>query len=278
MRTTRSAVLRRRGTPKRVPFSIDRDREAELVAAFQAGDQRAANELLRAHEGSMRAIVRPLARKVGVDEEDLMQHARMGFVGAAQRFDPTKGARLGTYALWWVLHAVREPLLAHRTVRLPAWVLDVLRKGARAGVSTDSREALVDAGLVREGSAALDGVQFAAHPMSLDADARRDAHRGASLRERLPADTPTPEEALVQAEAEAQAQRVVAEMMAALPARAADVLRRRHLVDEEERESLEALGVRWGVSRERIRQIEGQGMAMLRADARAKLDAGQIAW
>lgn len=250
------------------PDSLDDEPADDVFAALPSGDIRrlARDTFIRHNLGLVHSVAQSHV-ELGLEYDDLVQHGMLGLMHAICKFDGHRGLKFSTYAMWWIKQAmsraiadegaiIRIPVYMHDTMRVVAKTERLLRS---AGKSATAAQVAVDCGLnvtkvdeVRKLSRVTD---------SLD----REIVEGVTLGEALSVDNPTPgpEEAL----RHVLARQIVDELLAPLPAREADVLRRRIGLVNGEIETLDSIGVDYGVTRERIRQLEGRGLMYLRRKA-----------
>lgn len=240
--------------------------EAQLACEAQAGSQRAFDTLLRAHMRLVLAIARQFTT-YGVSLEDLVSEGLLGLVEAARRFDPERGVRLSAYAAWWIRSYMRRYTIANRRIvrapstrkgrKLLARLRSTQRTLAQAAGEAPTAEAVaselgVDARDVEEMEAALSGRDV---PYRGETD-------GAAAFE-LAAEGESPEQLVAEAEQRHVAGRAISNALATESARDRIIVERRHL--GEESASLAALGRSLGLSRERVRQLNGEACKRLRA-------------
>jgi RNA polymerase sigma-32 factor len=238
---------------------LDRETERQLAVRWRAGDRAAGAGLVT---GCLPFVVSIALeyRRWGIPLEDVIQQGNLGLLRAASKFDPDKGCRLATYAAYWVRAEIREYVVrAYRVVRLGT------TKAERRAIRTYRRThesnpgALASASGMTPEKAEMLLPLLAGRETSLDA--RTDEH-GAMI-DRLAAASPTPEDEASTTERRGRARQAVGEALRDLTARERMIVRERLMADEPR--TLQELGVRLGVSKERVRQIEARACGKLRA-------------
>jgi len=233
--------------------------ERLLARKFREGDQAAGARLVTSSLPFVITIALEY-RRWGAPLEDLVQQGNLGLLKAAHKFDPARDCRLVTYAVYWIRAEIRDYVVrAYRTVRIGTTKGE--RKALRLYRKTKEDDAVA---LAAASGLPLDQVErllpvLRARDTSLDATFDGEAAKVDSLA----AVAPSPEEQVGQQEFEHDAQRRVRAALATLPEREAMIVRERLLADEPV--TLEALGQRLGISKERVRQLEDRARARLRA-------------
>ncbi|MFF7066660.1 sigma-70 family RNA polymerase sigma factor [Streptomyces pseudovenezuelae] len=251
------AVLLRVGTDR-----LGRDVPAEEVKALpRDGERWRAYQCLVLHN---RRLVWKIAQGYqgrGLDIEDLVQHGSLGLMRAARKFDATKGYKFSTYATWWIRQAITRAIADEGTlIRLPVHVHEKVSKVAVAErkLLNEGRPRTVDNVAYVSGLtfAEVEKVRKISRPTdSLDRIIGDDTALGDLVMG--PSRLPGPADVLIRKELMAQLRLVLEH----LDERERYVLVRRTGLDGDEPDTLEDIGVVYGVTRERIRQIESKTRA-----------------
>lgn len=240
--------------------------EIKLAARIKRGDARAREDMIKAN---LRLVVK-IAREYedyGVPLLDLINEGNIGLMKAVERFDPAKGAKLSTYAAWWIKQAIRRALSNQsKTIRLPVHVGDKLVHMRRAAVRLHEelgREPTdEELGKALETTAAriAELRNAGSRPSSLDAPigGDDDSNPFGDIIGDEKADTP-----YEQLEDKTNTA-LVRELVEKLPEREAVILRYRFGLDGDDERTLEEVGEKFGVTRERIRQLQNIALTKLR--------------
>ncbi len=242
------------GSRKALSAEIERD----LVTRWRAGDNAAGQRLIEACLPFVMTIALEY-RRWGIPAEDIIQEGNIGLLKAADRFDPDRGCRLVTYAAYWIRAEIRDYVVrAYRIVRLGASKHE--RRALRLYRKTRERDpkALAEAsGLPVERAEMLIPL-LAARDVNLEG---REPGGLAPL-DRIAADGPSPEEEAVGAEERTRLSRALASAVEELPPRERQIMESRWLTESPL--TLEEIGKQFGISKERVRQIEERAKRRMR--------------
>lgn len=254
----------------RVPL-LTPEEEVELAKRMENGDEEAKRRLA---EANLRLVVSIAKRYVGRGMLflDLIQEGNLGLIKAVEKFDYRKGYKFSTYATWWIRQAITRAIADQaRTIRIPVHMVETINKLIRV-----SRQLLQELGrepspeeIAKEMNISEDKVReimkIAQEPVSLETPIgeEEDSHLGDFIEDQE-ARAPAEEASFTLLREQLD------EVLKTLTDREQRVLRLRFGLDDGRARTLEEVGQKFGVTRERIRQIEAKTLRKLRHPSRSK--------
>jgi RNA polymerase primary sigma factor len=248
-------------------IACEGESDVALRERIQSGLGKAEKARTRLVEANLRLVIWLAKKCGGLTFMDRIQEGNIGLMRATERFDYRRGAKFSTYAAWWIRQSITRAVAdGGRTIRLPVHVQETLRKIEKARQQLQAETGRVPAAeqiavllelpvdrvarllKVPDEPIPLDGEEFDRIQNIVDATVR------------------TPEEAL----ASSGMQMLVRSQLQILNERERDIICRRFGIDGDE-QTLEEIGQSYGVTRERIRQIEAKAMKKLSHPGRIKL-------
>lgn len=250
---------------------LTKEEEHALGQRIKNGDEDALNEMVCAN---LRLVV-SIAKKYqgrGLDLLDLIQEGNLGLIKAAERFDYDMGYKFSTYGTWWIKQSIQRAITnKSRTVRLPSHIADELSKLNRAknrltktlGREASKQELMEETGVSSEMFDILE--KYTSAPVSLDTviSDEDDTPLGASVADPNVGD-------FSDNAFHNELRERINELLKSIPEREAEIIKMRHGINAEGKEyTLEEIGYKLGITRERVRQLEARAMKRLQDPARS---------
>ena len=244
---------------------LDPDQEADLAVRIHKGDLQARNELVTANLRFVVSVAKQY-QNMGVPLNDLINEGNIGLIRAAERFDPTKGFKFATFAVWWIRQAILAFLAdKSRMVRLPLNVTNILsriRTAANAFEQENQRPPSADELAERTGMSVEKVEEYLGHTTNtISMDTPLSADSDATVGEMLPDLSSSAADETLIAESLRHDLQVA---MSSCSRREQDILRLYYGLDGEAR-SMDEIAMEYHLSRERVRQLIDGSIATIRS-------------
>ena len=249
------------------------EEEAELALKAREGDLEAKKKLVNCNLRLVVSVAKKYHKNVGMSFLDIVQEGNIGLMKSVDKYDPSTGYRFSTYATWWIRQTISRAITNQsNTIRIPAHMFDIQSKVSKASQRLHSelgREATAHE-IAKDLNISVEKVEEVYHlvhsPMSLDYTVGEDDDTSVGD---LIADNNTisPEEMAIQQER----REGVLKVLNTLAEKEKEVIMMRFGLDDGEPKTLEEVGKIYGVTKERIRQIEIKALRKLRQPFRQAL-------
>ncbi len=251
---------------------ITAEEEVELARKIKNGDQVALEKLTKANLRFVVSVAKQYQNQ-GLNLPDLINEGNLGLIKAAQRFDETRGFKFISYAVWWIRQSILQALAEQsRIVRLPLNKIGTINKINKAYAYLEQeleREPRADeiAKMLDITEAEVrDSLRNSSRHLSMDASLTQDEDN--NMYDVLKSeDSPTPDKGLLYESLKTEVNRVIA----TLPQREADILKLYFGLDSKHPMTLEEIGEKFDLTRERVRQIKEKALRRLKHTSKCKI-------
>ncbi|MDD4933745.1 MAG: RNA polymerase sigma factor RpoD/SigA [Methylacidiphilaceae bacterium] len=245
---------------------LRREEEVELAHRIQKGDAAARQKMIQANLRLVVKIAHDYSTS-GLPLLDLISEGNIGLMKAVDRFDPSKGGKLSTYAAWWIKQSIKRALANQsKTIRLPVHLVDKIARMRRMAIrlAEEFGREPTDEELAHELGVSASRVgelrTIAIQPASLNASVGEEED-GTSLGELVKDESALDPSSIIQSE---NLKKTVMDLLPALDARERKILALRFGLEGNEEMTLEEIGKKFHVTRERIRQLQNIALRKVR--------------
>jgi RNA polymerase primary sigma factor len=268
----KQSELRKRARLLEAELGLPARRAVGVMRDLDAGEFEVRQAKKALMEANLRLVVSIAKRYLNHDMPllDLIQEGNIGLMKAVDRFKYRRGFKFSTYATWWIRQAITRAIADHaRTIRIPVHMIETLNRLARVnrGLFQELGREPTPEELAKRSALPLRKVRLILEsckkPLSLETPIGEDSDLGDFLEDKR---TPSPVESLLSDDLTAQVERA----LSGLSEKEAQILRLRFGIGQEGEHTLEEVGQRFDVTRERIRQIEAKALRKLRSPLRAR--------
>jgi RNA polymerase primary sigma factor len=250
---------------------ITAEEEVELARKIKNGDQIALEKLTKANLRFVVSVAKQYQNQ-GLNLPDLINEGNLGLMKAAQRFDETRGFKFISYAVWWIRQSILQALAEQsRIVRLPLNKISTINRISKAysqleqNLQREPKPDEVAKFLDITESEVKDSIRNSSRHISMDASLNQDEDN--NMYDVLKSeDSPTPDKELLYESLKLEINRLIS----TIPQREADVLKLYFGLDSKHPHTLEEIGEKFDLTRERVRQIKEKAIRRLKHTSKCK--------